>query len=195
MEFNFSFSSRRSEIHFYSIFFLVIPRLLVCGASLRDVMCIVMEDLEEKLKGLEMTEDEEQIIDCIEEEDETMSEQLRLCLVGTLLTTNPFRVETMKNTLKIAWLLGKGMVVREIEHNLFIFQFFSAANKMKVLEEGPWSFVGAPLLLKEVEDGIQHLKLNLTLYVFGLKLKMPLLINELNQWMYLWRLVRGVCGI
>ncbi|KAL2898809.1 hypothetical protein RDABS01_023891 [Bienertia sinuspersici] len=75
-------------------------------------------------------------------------------LSGETYDDGPFSGEAMKNTLKIAWRLGKGMVVREINRNMFIFQFFSMMNKMKVMEDGPCSFGGVPLLLKEIEEGI-----------------------------------------
>lgn len=115
-----------------------------------------MEDnLDLKLQGMQLTEEEEEIIVCEEEEDDTISEQLMLCLVGKLLTSNPFSVEAMKNTMRAAWRLSKGMVVREIDSKVFIFQFFSLADKQKVMEDGLWTFDGAPLILKEVEEGIQ----------------------------------------
>ncbi|KAL2900684.1 Urease accessory protein UreD 2 [Bienertia sinuspersici] len=99
-----------------------------------------MDGLEDKLQGLTMTEEEEAIIECEEDEEgEVVKEQLQLCLVGKILTHNPFSVDAMKNTLKLAWRLGKGMVVREIERNMFIFQFFSALDKLKVIDGGSWS--------------------------------------------------------
>ncbi|KNA21693.1 hypothetical protein SOVF_040780, partial [Spinacia oleracea] len=113
------------------------------------------ELLEKRLNRLILTEEEEEVIVCDEAEDDTITDQLALCLVGKLLTHSPFSVEAMKNTMKIAWRLGKGMVVREIENNLYMFQFFIMSDKMKVMEEGPWFFDGAPLLLKEVEEGVQ----------------------------------------
>lgn len=116
----------------------------------------IMEDiLEQKLRGMQLTEEEEEIIVCDEEEDDTMAEQIRLCLVGKLLTSNPFSIEAMKNTMIAAWRLSKGMVVREIENKVFIFQFFCLTDKQRVLEDGLWTFDGAPLILKEVEEGIQ----------------------------------------
>lgn len=57
--------------------------------------------------------------------------------------------------MRSAWRLNKGMVVREIENNVYMFQFFTLADKLKVLNEGLWTFDGALLLLKEVEDGIK----------------------------------------
>lgn len=113
------------------------------------------EELESKLKGITLTEKEEEIIVCEEEEEEIINEQSMICLVGKLLTSNPFSFDAMKNTLRSAWRLSHGMVVREIEHDIFIFQFFTMADKQKVWEEGLWTFNGAPLVLKEVEDEVQ----------------------------------------
>uniref|UniRef100_A0A803NEK0 Thioesterase domain-containing protein n=1 Tax=Chenopodium quinoa TaxID=63459 RepID=A0A803NEK0_CHEQI len=62
-----------------------------------------------------------------------------------LLTLTLF--EAMQNTLRIAWRLMKGVVVREIENKLFIFQFFSITDKIKVL-------------LKKIEEGVQPLEIS-----------------------------------
>ncbi|KAL2924118.1 putative uncharacterized protein KIF25-AS1 [Bienertia sinuspersici] len=92
-----------------------------------------MDNLKEKLNGLTITEEEEVVIDC-EDDDEDVA---------------------MKNTFTIVWRLGKGKVAREIKHGIFMFQFFSIVDKAKVLEDGPLSLACAPLLLKEVEEVIQ----------------------------------------
>ncbi|KAL2899915.1 hypothetical protein RDABS01_024997 [Bienertia sinuspersici] len=112
-------------------------------------------DIDKKLKGLTLTEEEEEIVDCEEDESEVMRNQLQYCLVGKLLLKNPYSVEVLKNTMKIAWRSNEGVVVRVIENGLFMFQFFTVADKMKVLDNGPWSFDGSPLLLKEVERDVQ----------------------------------------
>ncbi|KAL2924116.1 RNA replication protein [Bienertia sinuspersici] len=114
-----------------------------------------MDNLEEKLNALTITEEVEVVIDCEDDDEVVVNVLLHLFLVGKLLTNNLFSVEAMKNTFKIVWRLGKGKVVREIKHGIFVFQFFSIVDKAKVLEDGPLYFACAPLLLKEVEEGIQ----------------------------------------
>lgn len=84
-----------------------------------------------------------------------MCDQLSLCLVGKLLSKNPYSIDALKNTMKSAWQLEGGVVVREIENSIFMFQFFSMLDKQKVLDNGPWSFDGSPLLLKEVDYEMQ----------------------------------------
>ncbi|KAL2927838.1 hypothetical protein RDABS01_007357 [Bienertia sinuspersici] len=111
-------------------------------------------DIDRKLKGLSLKEEEEEIVGC-EEESEVMREQLRLCLVGKLSSQNPYSMSALKNTMRVAWRVHNG-VVREIKSNLFMFQFFSMADKNKVMEDGPWSFDGSPSLLKEVKQDIHY---------------------------------------
>ena len=43
----------------------------------------------------------------------------------------------MKNVLKNIWNLLKGIMVRDLDSNLFVFQFFSVVDKRYVLNEGP----------------------------------------------------------
>lgn len=101
-------------------------------------LCLVhMESLEDKLKDLKMTEEEDEIIDCCDEEDKQfMQEQLNLCLIGKILTQNSFTVESMQSALKVAWRLAKGMIIREIDENIYMFQFFSMMDRNRVLEGG-----------------------------------------------------------
>ena len=40
--------------------------------------------------------------------------------------------------------------MRDLDKNLFSFQFFSSADKEFVLNERPWAFDGHLLLLKEI---------------------------------------------
>ena len=51
---------------------------------------------------------------------------------------------------KYIWKPEKGVVIRDLDSNLFAFQFFSLADKEHMLNEGLWSFDGKILLLQEV---------------------------------------------
>ena len=41
------------------------------------------------------------------------------------------------------------MVIKELDRNLFLFQFFLKKDKDFVMEEGPWAFDGHLLITKE----------------------------------------------
>ena len=56
----------------------------------------------------------------------------------------------MKSIFCNIWKLSKGLIIRELDSNLFAFQFFAAADRDYVLNEGPWAFDGSLLLLKQM---------------------------------------------
>ncbi|KAJ8436222.1 hypothetical protein Cgig2_006909 [Carnegiea gigantea] len=66
-------------------------------------------------------------------------------------TESFFNTEALKNVLKRVWKLMKGIVIKDIEWNLFNFQFFSKADMEFALDEGPWAFDHSTLLLKQIQ--------------------------------------------
>lgn len=111
-------------------------------------------ELEEAWKKMKLMEEEEEAVICDEEVDERM-EYKALCLWGILVTENHFNVGAMKTILKNVWKPVKGVIIRELDKNLFAFQFFSQTDKNYVLNEGTWAFDDNILLLKEL-SGLEH---------------------------------------
>ncbi|KAJ8435105.1 hypothetical protein Cgig2_001980 [Carnegiea gigantea] len=97
-----------------------------------------------------MLMEEEQVVVYEEDESEEPIEKISWCLWGKLLTENFFNPWAMKPVLKNIWKLARGVIIRELDKNLFSFQFFSSVDKEHVLNEGPWAFDGHLLLLKEI---------------------------------------------
>ena len=56
----------------------------------------------------------------------------------------------MKTVMKNVWKPVKGVVIKDLDWNLFIFQFFDKGDKEYALNEGPWAFDGSILLLKQM---------------------------------------------
>lgn len=67
-------------------------------------------------------------------EDET---DMRWCLVGRLMTDRPVDGETFKHRMAYLWRPGKGMYVKELGANLFLFQFFHEIDIQRVIEGSP----------------------------------------------------------
>jgi len=70
---------------------------------------------------LTLTEDEEQVIVCDEDELEERIEQIALCLWEKLLMDNYFNPEALKAVLKNVWKPARGVIIRELDKNLFSF--------------------------------------------------------------------------
>ena len=77
-------------------------------------------------------------------------DQVALCLLGKLHTVTTFNIGAMKTVFKNVWKPAKGVIIKELDWNLFVFQFFTKANKDYVFNEGPWAFDGCILMLKEM---------------------------------------------
>ncbi|KAJ8443741.1 LOW QUALITY PROTEIN: hypothetical protein Cgig2_029646 [Carnegiea gigantea] len=58
----------------------------------------------------------------VEFEDEEKAEQIALSMIGRLNTTNSFNIEAMKSTLKNVWKPIRGIIIKQLDQNLFIFQ-------------------------------------------------------------------------
>lgn len=99
---------------------------------------------------MKLTEEEEEAVICDEEELDEKVEQIGLCVWGKLLTKSHFNVDAMKTVLKNVWKAAKGVIIWDLDKNLFAFQFVSHADKNFVLNEGPWAFDGNILLLKKL---------------------------------------------
>ncbi|KAJ8426994.1 hypothetical protein Cgig2_033852 [Carnegiea gigantea] len=52
-----------------------------------------------------------------------------LSLIGKLYTTNTFNIGAMKSTFKNVWKPARRLVIKELDQNLFIFEFFSKVDK------------------------------------------------------------------
>ncbi|KAJ8442161.1 hypothetical protein Cgig2_015502 [Carnegiea gigantea] len=61
------------------------------------------------------------------------------------------------------------VVIKDLECNLFAFQFFSAADKDFVLNEGPWAFDGCILVLKDIDGSEQPLEVVFEIAGFWVK--------------------------
>jgi len=105
--------------------------------------------LEEIWNRLKLTEVEEEVAVFEEEGPLKKAEEIELSLIGKLLTTQNFNGKVMKTVFKNIWKPSKGMIVCEMDENLFLFRFFSKKDKDYVLKEGTWAFDRYILLLKE----------------------------------------------
>lgn len=122
--------------------------------------------MEEKLKAMTLTEAEVDTLVDDEGPDELSDQLVAYCLVGKLLTSGPFNPDARRNTMKNLWKPTKGLVVRD---NIFGFQSFSKVDREKVIDQGPWSFDGKLLILKEVKRGEQPIKMTSNVARFWVK--------------------------
>lgn len=78
----------------------------------------------------------------------------KLCLVGRFLTEGMFDFRAMQQTLAALWRPGKGVHIKALEANLFLFQFYHEIDIKRVIEGSPWSFNRKVLLIGRMQESV-----------------------------------------
>jgi hypothetical protein len=71
--------------------------------------------------------------------------------LGKLLSEKPPFVDGMINTLGRIWCPLKGIRIKEMGNNVFLFTFLQTSGKSKALDEGPWMFNKELLVIQDFD--------------------------------------------
>lgn len=93
-----------------------------------------------------------------------------LCLVGKVWTQKSFNVFGLLDTMKRLWNPAYGLTCREIETNLFSFQFKNIRDLQKVLSMEPWTFNKHILVLKRAKSDVQPSAMNMDSVPFWIRI-------------------------
>lgn len=97
--------------------------------------------LEFAYAALELNEDE------IGDHEFDQNMNINIMLVGKLITDKLVKFAFMRDTLAAVWRPGRGVAVKDLGNNTFMFQFFHEIDLKHILEDGPWSFEKSLLVL------------------------------------------------
>ena len=84
---------------------------------------------------------------------QTENNDMQWCLVGKFLTEKPINFMYMKNTMTGLWRSVRGMCIKDVDQNLFLFQFYHHLDMNRVIRDGQWTFDQHLLLLNKPEHG------------------------------------------
>ncbi|XP_073271467.1 uncharacterized protein [Primulina huaijiensis] len=80
-------------------------------------------------------------------------ESSETCLVGRFLQTKHIHFQSMQNRMAEIWRPVKGVFVREIGDQRYLFHFFHEFDMEWALEGGPWTYDNQLLILKHLKQG------------------------------------------
>ncbi|XP_062193580.1 uncharacterized protein LOC133896988 [Phragmites australis] len=106
--------------------------------------------LEEAMKKLQLSEVERKGIK-VPKTRELMLRPGEWHAVGLALADKPIFVEGIHQTLGKIWCPDKGMIVKEMGDNIFLFYFNQLCGMKRALEDGPWT-AGHSLLVMAAYD-------------------------------------------
>lgn len=67
----------------------------------------------------------------------------------------------MKTKMAYVWKPTMGINIKELEMGIFLFQFYHKEDKLWVMNGGPWSFDNSMLVLEQIPEGHDPLKVPL----------------------------------
>lgn len=76
-----------------------------------------------------------------------------LCLVGRFLSEGVVDFPLMQQTMAALWRPGKGVYIKEVDVNLYVFQFYHEVDIKRVMEGSPWSFNRKALIFATMKEG------------------------------------------
>ncbi|XP_074327536.1 uncharacterized protein LOC141665451 [Apium graveolens] len=89
-----------------------------------------------------------------EGEEEVLPEiDMRWCLVGRFFTESYVDFQAMQHKMASLWKPGRGLYVKEIEPNRYIFQFYHEVDIKRVIEGSPWTFGRFQLVFVRLKEG------------------------------------------
>ncbi|XP_062089022.1 uncharacterized protein LOC133795584 [Humulus lupulus] len=78
----------------------------------------------------------------------------RLALIGRFIQTGSFDFPSMQQTLASIWRPGKGVFIKELDNNRFLFQFYHELDIKRVVEGSPWYFNRKALIISRMNEDV-----------------------------------------
>lgn len=82
-----------------------------------------------------------------------MGLDVHLCMVGRFLNEGVVDFTAMKHTLASLWRPGKGVYMKEIDVNRYIFQFYHELDIKRVVSGSPCTFNRKVLIIRRMREG------------------------------------------
>lgn len=78
---------------------------------------------------------------------------IQLCLVGKFIIEGVVDFPSMQQTMAALSRPGKGVYIKDIDINLYLFQFYHTLNLKRVIDGSPWSFNQKALVIARLKEG------------------------------------------
>lgn len=123
-----SFINFLKSFQFVSLSFLSKVTMTSISHITRAMNDVILEDEEEEVLAIENLEGNDlvQVFDA------------KLCLIGRFITKGLIAFQAMQQTLTTLWKPGKGVLIKEIDMNLYMFQFYHDIDIKRVIAGIPW---------------------------------------------------------
>ncbi|KAK1390943.1 hypothetical protein POM88_019121 [Heracleum sosnowskyi] len=131
----------------------------------------------------------------IEGEEISSNDQLsfgfdaKLCVVARFLTQGRANFQAMQQTLAALWKPGRGVYIKDLDTNLFLFHFYHEVDVKRVMEGCPWSFNRRALIMVRLKEGentrsveLNHMELWVQVYDLKAGFRTERVVREVGNY-------------
>lgn len=112
-----------------------------------------IKEMEESFVMISLEEEEEGGLMYEGYAEESSEIDLRWCLVGRFLTDVSVDFQAMQHKMASLWRPERGLYVKPLESNRFIFQFYHEIDIKRVIEGNHWTFERFHLVFTRLKEG------------------------------------------
>ncbi|XP_050211399.1 uncharacterized protein LOC126661587 [Mercurialis annua] len=128
------------------------------------------QEMEKLWKKFSLTEEEQDVIDLDSPISEAMATKYKRCVVGRLLSGKPFNAKALHSAMTGAWRISGGFEISEVGKSIFVCEFSSVRDKLKILREAPWHYDRQLIILAELTGDEQPAEMKLESSPFWVRL-------------------------
>ncbi|KAM7501804.1 hypothetical protein LguiB_000708 [Lonicera macranthoides] len=99
-----------------------------------------VNDLADLYARMDMEEESGVPVSDIQEEGNRGETDMRWCIIGKFNTHKSINFEAMQQMMASVWQPIMGMWAKDLDSNLFLFQFNHEMDLERVVRDGPWTF-------------------------------------------------------
>ncbi|KAM6586590.1 hypothetical protein CsatA_009195 [Cannabis sativa] len=110
-------------------------------------------DLVDRYEQIQLEEEEEGVLITGENAEEEQAFDDRWCLVGKFLTGRTIDFDAMRHMMASLWQPGRGVYIKELDTNRYLFQFYHEIDIQAVIDGSPWTFNRIQLVFHRLQRG------------------------------------------
>ncbi|KAK1400198.1 hypothetical protein POM88_010061 [Heracleum sosnowskyi] len=112
-----------------------------------------VKEMEEAFAKVHLEEEDQGGLSYENTPDELSEIDTRWCLVGRFLTESHIDFQAMQHKMASLWRPRRGLYVKQMDNNRFLFQVYHEMDIMRVIEGSPWTFGRFHLVMERLKSG------------------------------------------
>ena len=128
------------------------------------------EEIEELCHRMKLSDHERTNIRLTKERVSKSKHEAKFSVLFKLLTKRPFNGEALKGSVRAMWASSGGLLVREVDDNLFLAVFNSKDDMERIFVLGPWTFDKKLIQMVRFVGDLQPTAVKFTHFAFWIRI-------------------------